>query len=44
MIPRINDNGGTRLGKDRRQFAILGYTPERSSSKDRRKGIDRRKD
>lgn len=36
------DNGGTRLGIDRRIFEYSAYIPERRSGKDRRKGFDRR--
>ena len=38
----IKDNGGSRSGKERRQFAYNDSTPDRRSGKDRRKGIDRR--
>jgi len=40
---RINDNGGTRSGTDRRQYNIMDKTSERRSGKERRSGIDRRK-
>ena len=40
---RINDNGGTRSGTDRRQYNIMDNTSERRSGKERRSGIDRRK-
>ena len=40
---RINDNGGTRSGADRRQYNIMDNTSERRSGKERRSGIDRRK-
>lgn len=36
------DNGGTRLGIDRRNFEYSAYIPERRSGRDRRKGFDRR--
>ena len=36
------DNGGTRLGIDRRIFEYSAYIPERRSGRDRRKGFDRR--
>jgi len=36
------DNGGRRLGKDRRIFSYSEYSPERRSGKDRRSAIDRR--
>ena len=40
---QINDNGGTRSGKDRRQYNSMNNTAERRSGKERRSGIDRRK-
>ena len=39
----IQDNGGNRIGIDRRQFEYTAFIPERRSGKDRRKGFDRRK-
>ncbi|MDH3722475.1 MAG: hypothetical protein OER74_13350 [Desulfobacteraceae bacterium] len=36
------DNGGRRLGIDRRQFTYTMYFPERRSGKERRSGLDRR--
>ncbi len=36
------DNGGTRSGTDRRKFHYTAYIPEKRSSRDRRKGFDRR--
>ena len=39
---KIADNGGTRLGVDRRQFHYTAYIPEKRSGLDRRKGLDRR--
>ena len=36
------DNGGTRLGADRRKFQYTVYIPERRSGSERRKGLDRR--
>ncbi len=42
MISRINDNGGTRSGADRRQSPNVDYTPDLRSGKDRRSGVDRR--
>jgi len=36
------DNGGSRLGIDRRNFEYSAYIPERRSGRDRRKGFDRR--
>ena len=43
-ITQINDNGGTRSLTDRRQNNIIDYTPERRSDKERRGGVDRRKE
>jgi len=40
---RINDNGGARSGKERRQYNINDYTPERRSGWQRRGEFDRRK-
>lgn len=39
----LNDNGGRRLGDDRRLYSYNGHIPERRSGKERRAGIDRRK-
>ena len=36
------DNGGSRLGIDRRNFEYSAYIPERRLGRDRRKGFDRR--
>jgi len=36
------DNGGRRIGVDRRQFAYAGHIPERRRGFDRRSGTDRR--
>jgi len=36
------DNGGRRLGIDRRQFSYTMHIPERRSGKERRSGLDRR--
>ena len=38
----MTDNGGTRLGRERRIFEYSAYIPERRSGIDRRKGFDRR--
>ena len=38
----INDNGGTRLGTDRRKLSMIARNPERRTGQDRRSGIDRR--
>ena len=39
----LNDNGGRRLGDDRRLYTYNGHIPERRSGKERRAGLDRRK-
>ena len=36
------DNGGRRLGIDRRQFSYTDYIPEGRTDNDRRSGIERR--
>lgn len=36
------DNGGRRLGDDRRLYSYNGHLPERRSGDDRRSGTDRR--
>lgn len=38
----LPDNGGRRLGIDRREFSYTAYIPERRSGKERRSGFDRR--
>jgi len=38
----INDNGGTRSGRDRRKFTIVTRNPERRAGQERRSGSDRR--
>lgn len=38
------DNGGRRSGIDRRRFSYAVHIPERRSSIDRRKGLERRGD
>jgi hypothetical protein len=38
----MTDNGGTRLGTDRRNYHYSAYVPEKRSGRDRRKGFDRR--
>ena len=43
MSQPVNDNGGGRLGIERRQYRYLVHIPERRSGKQRRSGIDRRK-
>lgn len=39
----LNDNGGRRLGGDRRLYSYNNHIPERRSGEDRRSGTDRRK-
>jgi len=41
--PAMPDNGGRRLGLERRQFSYAFHFPECRSDKDRRSGHDRRK-
>jgi len=38
----INDNGGTRSGRDRRKLTVITHNPERRTGQERRSGIDRR--
>jgi hypothetical protein len=38
----INDNGGTRSGRDRRKLTIVTRNPERRAGQERRSGSDRR--
>jgi hypothetical protein len=38
----INDNGGSRSGRDRRKLTMLTRKPERRTGQERRSGIDRR--
>jgi len=38
----INDNGGTRSGRDRRKLTIVTRNPERRAGQERRCGSDRR--
>jgi len=42
MTNTLSDNGGRRLGIDRRQFSYTSHIPERRSGKERRSGNDRR--
>ncbi len=42
MASFIRDNGGKRLGLDRRQFSYDKHIPECRSGKERRNGLDRR--
>ncbi|MGA6924254.1 MAG: hypothetical protein WBY88_01160 [Desulfosarcina sp.] len=37
------DNGGRRLGDDRRLYSYHGHIPERRRGEERRSGRDRRK-
>ena len=39
----VKDNGGRRIGFDRRSFSYSLHIPERRSQDDRRKGDNRRK-
>ena len=43
-ISKIDDNGGMRSLAERRQYSIINYKPERRSGKERRIGVDRRKE
>ena len=38
----INDNGGTRSGRDRRKLTMITRNPERRIGIERRSGVDRR--
>jgi len=40
----INDNGGSRSGRDRRKLTIINHNPERRIDQERRSLMDRRKD
>jgi hypothetical protein len=40
----LNDNGGSRSGRDRRRFVVINHSPERRIGQERRDGMDRRKD
>ena len=40
---KLRDNGGRRLGVDRRVYSYSFYVPERRNGNDRRNGSDRRK-
>jgi hypothetical protein len=42
MELKMNDNGGNRIGIDRRIFEYSAYIPEKRLGIDRRKGFDRR--
>jgi len=42
-IEKMLDNGGRRSGTDRRKFSYSAHIPELRSGKDRRKGLDRRR-
>ena len=43
MAIALIDNGGRRLGIDRRQFLYTNHIPDRRLDEDRRAGRDRRK-
>jgi len=38
----LGDNGGRRIGIERRRFSYAGHIPERRCGEDRRSGVDRR--
>ena len=40
----INDNGGSRSGRDRRKLTIINHNSERRIGQERRSLMDRRKD
>lgn len=42
VVNKMIDNGGRRLGYDRREFTYSGHIPERRATSDRRNGGDRR--
>jgi hypothetical protein len=42
MAISLIDNGGRRLGVDRRQFLYTNHIPDRRRGEDRRSGLDRR--
>ncbi|MEA1949636.1 MAG: hypothetical protein U9N83_20355 [Thermodesulfobacteriota bacterium] len=42
MAILLIDNGGRRLGVDRRQFSYTNHIPDRRRGHDRRTGLDRR--
>jgi hypothetical protein len=42
MELKMVDNGGTRIGLDRRKFEYTAYIPEKRSGMDRRNEFDRR--
>ena len=42
MAVLLTDNGGRRLGVDRRQFSYTNHIPDRRRGHDRRTGLDRR--
>ena len=42
MAVLLTDNGGRRLGVDRRQFSYTNHIPDRRRGNDRRTGLDRR--
>jgi hypothetical protein len=42
MTFSLRDNGGRRVGFDRRRFSYSGHIPERRKNAERRSGLDRR--
>ncbi|OQY13271.1 MAG: hypothetical protein B6I30_03240 [Desulfobacteraceae bacterium 4572_187] len=42
MTVLLTDNGGRRIGVDRRQFSYTNHIPDRRRGHDRRTGLDRR--
>ena len=42
MAIALIDNGGRRLGDDRRQFSYTNHIPDRRLDEERRTGLDRR--
>ena len=42
MAIALIDNGGRRLGVDRRQFLYTNHIPDKRIGEDRRSGVDRR--
>ena len=42
MAKELKDNGGRRLGIDRRQFLYTNHIPDRRLCEDRRAGLERR--
>lgn len=44
MAIALIDNGGRRLGVDRRQFSYTDHIPDKRLGDDRRTGLDRREE